>query len=275
MIYHYTDLNAAKSITENAQIWLTDYRYLNDKEEFLKGFSVLCDALEEYDNYSAEYPDEFKENIKEFLEFIRTENHSVLERSCIFVSSYSKTPNLLSQWRSYGMYSLELDEAFLDYDHDDVYLLDCHYVYHLGDAKEYAEHIIEGNILPKLIKQWDDNNKWIIGLELMSLIEIYALSFKHEAFNDEDEIRLVISCSADDPRIQFRVKGELLIPYIPIKYDPKILKSITIGPIDNQELACDSLNMFANQISRRIQMDEMNFEYNLGVECSDIPYRKI
>ena len=36
MIYHYTDLYAAKSITENAEVWLTDYRYLNDKEEFLK-----------------------------------------------------------------------------------------------------------------------------------------------------------------------------------------------------------------------------------------------
>jgi uncharacterized Fe-S radical SAM superfamily protein PflX len=34
MIYHYTDLYAAKSITENAEVWLTDYRYLNDKENF-------------------------------------------------------------------------------------------------------------------------------------------------------------------------------------------------------------------------------------------------
>ena len=46
MIYHYTDLNAAKSITENAEVWLTDYRYLNDKEEFFKGHEVLLDALD-------------------------------------------------------------------------------------------------------------------------------------------------------------------------------------------------------------------------------------
>lgn len=143
MIYHYTDLNAAKSITENSQIWLTDYRYLNDKEEFLKGFSIICDAFEEYDNYPAEYPGGFKERIQETLQFLRTENNSVLESSNVFVSSFSKTPDLLSQWRSYGMYCLELDEDFINYDLDDAHLLNCHYVQDLGDAQEYAENIIE------------------------------------------------------------------------------------------------------------------------------------
>ena len=58
MIYHYTDLNAAKSITENAQVWLTDYRFLNDTEEFTKGYEVLLDALEQYQDYAGEYPND-------------------------------------------------------------------------------------------------------------------------------------------------------------------------------------------------------------------------
>ncbi|MGC9770519.1 hypothetical protein P4I21_24435, partial [Escherichia coli] len=45
MIYHYTDLNAATSIANNAQMWLADYRFLNDKEEFKQGFEVLLEAL--------------------------------------------------------------------------------------------------------------------------------------------------------------------------------------------------------------------------------------
>lgn len=61
---------------------------------------------------------------------------------------------------------------------------------------------------------------------------------------DENEIRFVISCSPDDDRINFRTRGNLLIPYIPLAFEPQLLKSITIGPIDNQELACASLAMF-------------------------------
>lgn len=71
MIYHYTDLNAAKSITENAQIWLTDYRFLNDKEEFTNGHEVLLDALNEYNDYSGKYPQKFIDDIGKAVEFIR------------------------------------------------------------------------------------------------------------------------------------------------------------------------------------------------------------
>ncbi|EOU3080276.1 hypothetical protein ACNVFV_004566, partial [Yersinia enterocolitica] len=98
---------------------------------------------------------------------------------------------------------------------------------------------------------------------------------KHEAFFDEDEMRFVISCPDNDRRINFRVKGQLLIPYIPVKFDPQILKSITIGPIDNQELALDSLAMFTTKIARKVQLEEGNIEYDLSVENSDIPYRSI
>ncbi|EFC3517493.1 hypothetical protein CTR34_004588, partial [Escherichia coli] len=63
MIYHYTDLNAATSIANNAQMWLTDYRFLNDKEEFKEefkqGFEVLLEALESYQDNSGKYNPEF------------------------------------------------------------------------------------------------------------------------------------------------------------------------------------------------------------------------
>ncbi|HIB5633035.1 TPA: hypothetical protein ACWXAU_005473, partial [Klebsiella pneumoniae] len=58
-------------------------------------------------------------------------------------------------------------------------------------------------------------------------------------------------------------------------FDPELLKCITVGPIYNQEMALDSLSMFANKISRKVQQDEGNIEYYLGVESSDVPYRNI
>ncbi|GAB8824547.1 hypothetical protein OkiPb00527_47030 [Escherichia coli] len=81
-----------------------------------------------------------------------------------------------------------------------------------------------------------------------------------------------MSCPPDDERISFRARGDILIPYIRVSFEPHLLKSIKIGPLNNQDLASDSLCMFAERISRKVQ-DEMNFhEYQLIVDTSDIPY---
>lgn len=272
MIYHYTDLNAAKSITEKAEVWLTDYRYLNDKEEFTKGYEVLLDALDEYHDDEGIYPNKFIDDIASAVVFIRESSFQALERNNIFVASFSHIPDLLNQWRSYGMYCLELDEDF--FRDDNVVVLDCHYLQHESDAMDYARVLIDNYILPEIVKIWRED-KSLVSLELSSLIDIYALSFKHAAFYDEHEIRFVVSCLPDDERITFRVRSNILIPYIPLTFDPQLLKGITVGPIENQELALDSLTMFANKVSRKLQRDEGNIEYNLIVEGSDIPYRYI
>ncbi|EOU3080267.1 hypothetical protein ACNVFV_004557, partial [Yersinia enterocolitica] len=159
MIYHYTDLNAAKSIIENSQVWLTDYRYLNDKEEFSKGFEVLCEALENYNNYTGEYSKEFLDDLAVAITQIHKGNYNNFLKNSIFVSSFSKTPNLLSQWRSYGMYCLGLDEDF--FREDNIYLLDCHYIQHIGDALDYADGLISDYILPELLRVWTENKEFL------------------------------------------------------------------------------------------------------------------
>ncbi|HBM2999102.1 TPA: hypothetical protein LVL78_005483, partial [Klebsiella michiganensis] len=166
MIYHYTDLYAAKSITENAEVWLTDYRYLNDKEEFLKGHEVLLDALVEYQDDKGKYPKDFIDDIANAVAFIRKNSFQELGRNNIFVSSFSRIPDLLNQWRSYGMYCLELDEDF--FSDEEVVVLDCHYLQNEGDAIEYAYGLIDAYILPVLVKMWD-GNKSLVTLELSSL----------------------------------------------------------------------------------------------------------
>jgi len=273
MIYHYTDLNAAKSIAERSEIWLTDFRYLNDKEEFTKGYNVLCEALENYNNFSEVHPETFQGSVKRAIKFIIEDNFSSMYGNNIFVSSFSKTPDLLSQWRSYGMYCLEFDGEY--FKEENIYLLECHYVQNEVEALEYADTIIEQFIMPALLDSWKKSEELFIDLELSSLLEIYALSFKHSAFYDEDEVRFVMSCSPDDERIEFRIKGQFLIPYVSYKFNPSILKTLIVGPIDNQEIAVVSLDMFANKIARRVREKGYNNEYYLLTETSNIPYRSL
>lgn len=272
MIYHYTDLNAAISIAKNAEIWLTDYRFLNDKEEFITGYEVLLKAINEYRGLEDEYPQGFIEDVLNSLKFICEDNFQNLERNNIFVASFSNVSDLLGQWRNYGKYCIELDSEF--FKNKEVDVLECHYLYNDDDALEYANTLTENQILPKLLDIWHENRNFLT-VDLSSLIDIYALSFKHQAFDDESEVRFVLSCPPDDERISFRARGDMLIPYMSVPFERYLLKSIKIGPLNNQDLASDSLCMFAERISRRVQAEMKSHEYKLVIDTSHIPYRDI
>lgn len=278
MIYHYTDLNAIQSVIENQAFWLTDYRFLNDKEEYIRGYEILIEAFDHFVKCPLDYSPQLIDCITCALESIKSEEiRHRLERNCFFVGSFSRSPDTLSQWRSYGMFSLGIDDEELKAVSKipGHYYLECHYIHDDGDAFEYAIELIEEEILPLLVDVWDDGEgHWAIDLELSSLIDIYALSFKNSAFYDEAEVRVVVSCDPEDEGIKFRSKVEYLVPYIELSFTPKSIQEIMIGPVKNQEVAHTSLAMFARKVSRKVKISGCN-EYDLIVDTSNIPYRSL
>ncbi|MBN3199744.1 hypothetical protein H5A20_13625 [Pectobacterium brasiliense] len=278
MIYHYTDLRAAKSIAENSTVWLTECRYLNDKEEFTTGLELLRKAVELHDEYFPEYPIDFIKCIKKAKKHIRLiDLKSPLAVENLFVASFSDTSDSLSQWRSYGMFMLAFDQDFISQSliEDDFYCLKCHYARNTDEAIKYAISIVGDVIIPELLRKWKRENMNLMDLWFLELIEIYALSFKNVAFESESETRLVIACKNDDPVIKFRVKGDLLIPYIALEINPCSLMSITVGPIANQDLSVASLKLFANITTRQVRTRQNENNYCLYVKSSDIPYRNL
>lgn len=278
MIYHYTDLNAIQSVIENHAFWLTDYRFLNDKEEYVRGYEVLIEAFDHFVKYPHDYSPQLIGCISCALESIKSEEiRQRLERNCFFVGSFSRSPDTLSQWRSYGMFSLGIDDEELKIvsGKPGHYYLECHYIQDDGDAIEYAIELIEEEILPLLEDVWNDGEgHWAIDLELSSLIDIYALSFKNSAFYDEAEVRIVVSCTPDDEGIKYRSKVDYLVPYIELTFARKAIQEIMIGPVKNQDVTHTSLAMFARKISREIKLSGCN-KYELVVDTSDIPYRSL
>ncbi|GAB7195409.1 hypothetical protein [Dickeya oryzae] len=259
MIYHYTDLKAAKSIAESRTIWFTEYRYLNDKEEFITGLELLRKAIELYNEYPKEYPTDFIKDIKKAKDYIRLADFkSPLAVENLFVASFSDTSDSLSQWRSYGMFMLAFEQNFISQNliKDDFYSLKCYYAKNTDEGVKHASSIVGNIIIPKLLETWKRENTNLMDLWFMELIEIYALSFKNAAFESERETRLVITCKNDDPVIKFRDKGDLLIPYIALEINPCSLMSITVGPIANQDLSVASLKLFANITTHQVQKDE-------------------
>lgn len=77
MLFHYTDLNAVQSILVNSKLWLTDYNFLNDKEELKAGYELLMEALEHFDDYP---------------EGCSTECVNAIKSSILFLSEHERLP---------------------------------------------------------------------------------------------------------------------------------------------------------------------------------------
>jgi len=87
-IYHYTSQRGLLGILRRKAIWATEIRYLNDAEEYRYAFSKLRERLRE-----GQYDPEFVDAITHAADFLH--NYS------IFVASFSRQGDMLSQWRAY------------------------------------------------------------------------------------------------------------------------------------------------------------------------------
>ena len=173
----------------------------------------------------------------------------------------------LSQWRAYGSYAIEFDENFL---HESLSVYEC--IYNLDKKREMSkEALVESieNICKDMTKQ-----EGCIGSDsidsIISLIE-KAATFKHDGFIEEREMRGLVNSDNND--IQYRMRENILIPYVEIEISLDCIKRIHIGPIRDQELAYASMSSFVRGIEKEWQVESNNIEYWLEVVKSDIPYR--
>lgn len=47
IVYHYANTQAFKGVVENAEVWATDFRYLNDSRELVYTWAVFAKRLEQ------------------------------------------------------------------------------------------------------------------------------------------------------------------------------------------------------------------------------------
>ena len=73
-----------------------------------------------------------------------------------------------------------------------------------------------------------------------------------QSFEEENEVRIVFSAEETDLRINFRVKSNMLIPYVEISFDPKAITSLYVGPVQNQNMTEQSVITFRNNVAERL-----------------------
>lgn len=243
ILYHYTSIAGLNSIISSRKVWASDCRYLNDQKELVFAIELFLNRVDE----------EYKKILSLALHW-----YSFSQAHCVF--SLSRSPRVLSQWRSYGDdgrgAAIGFNRKYLAGTGSSSVgvLVDCIYKDHesfLNGVYKESKKSIE--TLQQMFSDSDGaaNLFWnLIQENPAPLASLYAelLRVKNEAFQEEQEVRLVISVPSTD--VKTRVVRGLIVPYVERPFirdgDEEFLwcvaPEIWFGP------RCDERNMHAIQV---------------------------
>ncbi|RIJ09911.1 DUF2971 domain-containing protein [Pseudomonas sp. 91RF] len=266
-LFHYTDVAAVQSILTNKKLWLTDLRFLNDSEEMKHGLEYVLSALKKpsvANRINPEYVEAATSFIDDNLNFDFCDFSASPQ---IFVCSLSQSDDLLSQWRAYGSYAIEFDGDLLTQNKSG-----CSYRSKEKEAIAFSS-VIETLRAVGRSHQANPHRMGDDGVAAyIDLIKL-AATFKHQSFEEEQEVRLIRGVDFnDDVDVKFRPRGNILIPYIEVEIPFESITGVHIGPMPNQEVAYWSMSTFVNQLDFNWHHDNAG-NHTIDIQRSKTPYR--
>lgn len=277
---HYTTPSAVYSILSQEELWFTDYRFLND---FSEG-EIIWDVVESILNEN-QYEKKFIDSIKE----VRTEQTIRVneirggfscEKYIYYVCSFSKNNDSLPLWNYYARtaetsgYNLVFNKSKLVNSIVEKNLLQksdyalMKVLYREGEQKKCLKPIID--FFYNIWVEYSPTKRALLIIEMYYLIQKLAIGFKHKAYEDEKEVRLVLTLTEeynqkfyDENLISMRVKGNYFIPYLSLEIDKNALNKIVASPYIKDQAALDSLKLFLCELSLS----------NRDIFTSEIPVR--
>ncbi|PKN15962.1 MAG: hypothetical protein CVU66_02630, partial [Deltaproteobacteria bacterium HGW-Deltaproteobacteria-23] len=234
-LYHYTNSEASINIFENGEFWLTHVKYFNDRKEYYDGVNLI---LSELSKRSGELGDA----LHEALRGIFLNEQWIDKPLTVAILSFSTQRDLLSQWRGYTKLGLGICLGF-----NTMQLYSQEIKAHLRPCI-YSRHKkveIVNRIIDELMYKKVNEDKTIdqISNEAFWLFQESAITFKSEAFQEEDEWRLITFPYAINAKEwNFRTGSSTIIPFVKQNIDLKsCLEEVIVGPSENQELTKNSL----------------------------------
>lgn len=267
-LFHYTDVNAIKSMLEKQVLRLTDLRFMNDSDEMKHGLQYVVETLSNPAVAGRVNPHYIESALKFVQGNLEFEFGQEDWMSSVYSCSFSKAENLLSQWRAYGSYAIEF-EVNDEFPH----LSEC--VYEVSQKKILAfdacihtlkqvgrSHVKHGGGL--------DEEGFLAYSDLVKT----AAKFKHHSFAEEQEYRMIRGTHVTEtPEIVYRAKNNMLIPYIEVEFPFESIRAVHVGPMANQSLAFISMQDFVSQIEYDWNKLNPDRDHAIAVVRSEIPYR--
>ena len=304
-LYHYTTLEGLLGILEKKKIWATNIRYLNDTKENRIIANLLSDELKRRCGHGTFF-DLLAPNRNE--EMNRNEPASVdsllygdfvakwLASLFVFVTSFSKKGDSLSQWRAYsgrsGGYSIgfrpeylkAVGENFTDGRSERPYsdlrpLSKCDYVDEeverslKNEIKELVAAFIKEStpIQKSLGISAPERSIALTKLAFKSFIGLGRRSafLKDDGFAEESEWRLAFHLSPNPtpPDLKFRSGSSMLVPYleVPLEVPDQLIgiEEVIVGPCPHRSEAKQAVEILLTTIGLP----------DVKARCSKVPYR--
>lgn len=285
-MYHYTDINALIGMVQTNGIWMSNAKYLNDKEELVNALKISMEVIECIKGRKRYQTQKYQEILNHLM--------NKLERPCLdidnipdlFIASFSIKADDLSQWRAYGKNG---EGVCIEFN---------------GRLSNILFSI--GNFLSSIKVTYDDNMKRKILYSMIfryfkcvqdsfqsslrpseysdilyEKIILLLAYFKHNSFKSEEEIRFVYnsinkeSLKKDFENLYFRESNGTVVSYIKtnenkIKKEDKSylreylpISKIILGPKTNKQLLASSI---------RNLLDYYGYA-NVVIEESKLAYR--
>lgn len=304
--YHYTSLDVCLEIIkqkENShEMWASHLAFLNDKMEFNDGYQLLKETLNNRRN-DLNKVNELNTYIDKFLS---DENFNPGISANYYILCFCRNGDLLSQWKYYGKDSgiaIEFDLNNCVFSGNVIYKDEelnffrnkaINVFYNKSDKLEIVNKTIDKII--SAYEQSEDHKTDLRDLYFARLLSIVAF-FKDSSFREEQEARLVFrplwrkkdEIDSIKDLIYYRANNGKIVPYMKIKIKCKdekqnVIKSLTVGPGENQELIfqalvhCLSINsIYDHKIQKRELESGKAYEYidvrGLEIRKSLTPFR--
>jgi len=284
-LFHYTDLDGLRGILDSKQLWLSHMSSLNDPLEVEYGQKII------YEEINKRLVDENNRDLRTFYDSIKqtisgfgkTLHHG-------FISCFCEESSLLSQWREYsdrgggycvgfnfnsntrGSFDKHEIENSLDQikSGDQPLLRKLIYDENIQRelVNEYLDRITKGyakGIVGKIKNHFGTSNHHaaVMGGQAIDMLLDMVLSFKHPAFKEEREWRIlnIVMENYDPENFSFRRNGNDLISFrkmyvFNIDNDECYLpiSSVTVGPILDQNIAKSSINLLMHHVEKKSEL---------------------
>ena len=251
-LHHYTDMASLVGIVQKSKLWLTSTWHLNDPSELTHGSDLAHWHL------SVIGTGEVSDNINTFCRLTTSALETAYETAFnFFVTSFSRTPNDLAQWRAYADdgrgVAIEVFPEWFKPDPANVWVRgksDPREFYFVSNVV-YGEELAKQRQTTAIDKAIDTIKRAEARKLLPGSLDDYFLSelrvrlggpllsnsitTKHPAYEHEAETRLLLTHQTDviAPHICSRTRGSELVSYVPIDFPiskPGMLRRIWIGP---------------------------------------------
>lgn len=292
-LFHYTNAAGLAGILKDKSLWATHSSCVNDEEEIFGFYDRILPSI-----LRPRFPQISDSDFKKIISGCK--NAASLWHD-YYITSFATTNNkqvsengLLSQWRAYGSdggYALVLDTAALDdvlrkegEAYPEIEFLMGDIQYRLNDNRRTDDQDTDGMIesLEKAFKEFVDSGKQKGAAGLAKWLTTLSLLFKHEGFEEEKEVRLVLAQLGpgleSEPRLQSvkqhpvctRNQSGEIVPYVELcvrKIDNVRqhlpIKRIIVGPHRDKHDRKRAVQLLLKQHGLSPDI----------VTVSDIPYR--